>query len=110
MNARAKGLSYCREVKKILLENGYHVEGPGFAVLFFNGRSVPVHRDFFNLFDLMSYKDGQFWGHQVSDIHHKSEKIKAISEAGFQGWVWSRTKEGRKVKYRVFNGDMEITI
>jgi len=110
MNARAKGLSACREVKKILQDRGYRVDGPAYGVAFFGGRSVPIHRDFFGVLDLITYKDGQYWGHQVTDLSNKSKKIKALAEAGIQAWVWARTKEGRKIKYRVFFEDMEIEI
>ncbi len=108
MNARAKGLAACREVKKILQERGYKIDGPSYGIAFFGGRSVAVHRDFFDCLDLISYKDGQYWGHQVTDLSNKSKKIKALDEAGVQGWVWCRTKEKNKIKYRVFFGEIEL--
>ncbi len=109
MNARAKGLLACREVRKILESRGYLVEGPGFGVKWIpKFGSRPIHKDYFGVLDLISYKDGQYWGHQVTDLKNKSSKIKKMEEAGIQGWVWCRTKEKNKIKYRVFFGDMEI--
>ncbi len=111
MNARAKGLASCREVKKILQDRGYLVEGPGFGVIFIPGTGAkPIHKDYFGVLDLVSYKNGQYWGHQVTDLSNKSKKIKALEEVGIQGWVWCRTKKGRKIEYRVFLGDIEIPI
>ncbi len=109
MNNRAKGLAACREVKKILQEMGYKVDGPSYGIAFFGGKSVPIHRDFFGVLDLITYKDGQYWGHQVTDLNNKSKKVRALEEAGVKAWVWARTKENGKIKYRIFYENMEIT-
>ncbi len=108
MNARAKGLAACREVKKILQGMGYQVDGPSYGIAFFGGKSVAVHRDFFGCLDLISYKGGQYWGHQVTDLNNKSKKIKALAEANIEAWVWCRTKVKNKVQYRVFLRDIEL--
>lgn len=110
MNNRAKGLAACREVKKILVDMGYKVDGPSYGVAFFGGKSIPIHRDFFGVLDLISYKEEQYWGHQVTDLNNKSKKVKALDETGMKAWVWCRTKVKNKVVYRVFYGDMEIPI
>lgn len=109
-SARAKGLAWCREVKAILKERGYKIEGPGFGMVFVDGRTIPMHKDFFSCFDLISYKDGQFMGHQVTDAHNKAAHEHKMEEQGVQGWLWCRNKEGRKVYWRVFYQGMEIPI
>ncbi len=110
MNARAKGLSACREVKRILQKMGYKIDGPSYGIAFFGGRSVAVHKDFFDCLDLISYKDGQYWGHQVTDLNNKSSKVRNLDKLGIKAWVWCRGKEGRKIVYRVFSDGMEIPI
>lgn len=110
MNNRAKGLLACREVKKILIGMGYLVDGPAYGIAFFGGKSVPIHRDFFGCIDLISYKDRQYWGHQVTDLNNKSKKVRALEEAGIDAWVWCRGKVKNKVVYRVFFKDLEIPL
>ena len=110
MNNRAKGLSYCREVRKILEGMNYIVEGPGYKPLWTGKGMSAVHSDFFGVFDLISFNTSSpegFIFHQVSDISHKSEKIKAIQSNNMPGWVWCRVPS-RPVSYRVFivNGDV----
>jgi hypothetical protein len=100
-NNRTKGLIFCREVKKILEGIGHQVEGPGYTTAFFGGKTNAIHRDYFSIFDLISFFEGGYFFHQVSDLGHKSEKIKAIQAKGMPGWVWSRVSNGR-VFYRVF--------
>jgi hypothetical protein len=101
---RKKGISYVREVRKILEGMGHEVEGPGYATCFFNGRTQAVHKDYFSVFDLISWNRAEckFVGHQVSTLAHKAEKVKAIQKKGLHGWVWARYKDERKVGYRIF--------
>lgn len=101
-SSRSKGLGYVREVIKLLEGMNHAVEGPGYASKWFNGRVNVVHKDYFNLFDLISYCDGVYYLHQVSDLSHKAEKVKAIKEKHFPGWVWCRTSEAGRIKYRLF--------
>ncbi len=103
MNARQKGLSYCREVRKIIEALGHTVEGPGYATAFFNGRMSPIHRDYFGLWDLISYYQGQYLFHQVSTLSNKSSKIKAITGKQMPGWIWCRVDH--PVGYRIFKVD-----
>jgi hypothetical protein len=42
MNNRAKGLIFCREVKKILEAIGHQVEGPGYTTAFFGGKTNAI--------------------------------------------------------------------
>lgn len=109
-NARAKGLAACREVKKILQESGYKVEGPGYGIMFIEGKSIPVHKDYFGCLDLISYRRGEMLGHQVTDLNNKAAHLKKMEGAGIEGWVWCRTKNGRKVEWRVFYKGIEIPI
>ncbi len=102
-SSRAKGLDYVREVRKILEGIGHIVEGPGYGVAYFNARMNPIHKDFFGCFDLMSFNDGKYYGHQVSTQANKSTKIKTIQEANLPGWVWCRfTDEDGSVGYQVY--------
>lgn len=101
-NNRAKGLIFCREVKKILEAIGHQVEGPSYTTAFFGGKTNAIHRDYFSIFDLISFFEGGYFFHQVSALGHKSEKIKAIQAKRMPGWVWSRVSNG-KVFYRIFD-------
>ncbi len=101
-NRRKQGLNNVREVKKILEGIGHTVEGPGYGVAFYNHRMNPIHRDFFSVFDLMSYDGSKFIGHQVSTEVNKSAKIKAIQESNLPGWVWCRYSEDGTVGYKVY--------
>lgn len=101
MNTRQKGLFWVREVRKLLEGMNHVVEGPGYKTAFFNNRIQPVHSDYFGIFDLISFDGTHFIGHQVSDLSHKAEKVKAIQQKKMKGWVWSRVSNG-KVFYRIF--------
>jgi hypothetical protein len=110
MNKRQKGLYFVREVKKILEGIGHEVEGPGYKAVWMGNRSVVVHSDYFGIYDLISYCDGVYYFHQISDIHNKSAKIKAIQKKNHKGWVWSRfSAEDRRVGYRIFFVSDEVT-
>lgn len=102
MNARQKGLNFVHEVKRILEGMNHEVEGPGFASAFFNGRTNPIHRDYFSVFDLISFDGDHFLFHQVSSLSNKSTKIKAIQKKKMPGWVWCRFSKGGRVGYRIF--------
>ncbi len=106
---RAKGLGFVREVRKILEGIGHTVEGPGYGVAFYNHRMNPIHRDYWGIFDLMSYDGSQFIGHQVSTEAHKSEKIKAIQKSNLPGWVWCRYSEFGSVGYKVYEVGIIVT-
>lgn len=103
-SARAKGLDFCREVKGILKGIGHRVEGPGYGVAFFNKRQNPIHRDYWGVFDLMSFDGLSFIGHQVSTSENKSVKIKNLQSAGLPGWVWCRFRDddSGQVGYQVY--------
>lgn len=110
MNSRAKGLSFCNEVKKILEGVGHEVDGPFFKAKWFNGKTNPVHCDLFDVFDLCSHFKGDYYFHQVSTLDNKATKIKALQAKDLPGWVWCRVSNGR-VFYRIFivkpNKDIE---
>ena len=99
---RAKGLSFCREVRKILEGMNHIVEGPGYATAFFQGAVHPIHRDYFGLFDLISFYENKYYFHQVSTIKNKTTKIKAIQGMGMTGWVWCRVTEDNQTGYDIF--------
>jgi hypothetical protein len=101
-NARQKGLNFVHEVKRILEGMNHEVEGPGFASAYFNNRINPIHRDYFSVFDLISFDGDCFLFHQISTIKNKSAKVKAIQKKKMSGWVWCRFNESRKVGYRIF--------
>lgn len=105
-NPRAKGISYVREVRKVLEAMQHQVEGPGYGLAFFGKSPRPVHKDYFGVFDLVSFYDGHVYLHQVTDISHKAQKVKAIQEKKIPGWVWARCT-GHKIFYRIFSIDME---
>ena len=102
MNTRSKGLQRVREVRKMLEGMGHLVEGPGYAIAFFGGSMKPIHRDFFSIADLISYRwdDDRFILHQVTDLGHKTKHIKAIQEKDLSAWLWCKI-EG-KSGYRIF--------
>ena len=115
-SARSKGLNFTREVRRILEGIGHTVEGPGYGLAYYNAKMNPVHKDFFGVFDLISFDGKSYIGHQVSTETNKSAKIKAIQEAKLPGWVWCRfSDEDRGTGYevwRVFGDtveDSEIT-
>jgi len=111
---RAKGLQYVREVKEILYAQGCQVEGPmykirwipkkGASVYMEKGEIIPrqVHKDFFGVFDLISFrKDLGYIFHQVSIWEERSRKVKAILKVELRGWIWSRIKQGQRIAYDV---------
>jgi len=100
MNARAKGLQRVREVKKLLEGIGHCVEGPGYSVAFYQNRMNPIHRDYFGIADLISYHEGIFILHQVTDLHNKASHIKAIQESLLPCWLWCRIQGA--LDYRIF--------
>ncbi len=100
MNARQKGLNRVREVKKLLEGMGHTVEGPGYSVAFFGGSMKPIHRDYFGVADLISYKDWKLQLHQVTDLVNKAKHVKAIQGEKLSAWVWCKI-EG-KSGYRIF--------
>jgi hypothetical protein len=101
MNAREKGLTFCREVRKILEGIGHQVEGPGYGIAYYDNAMRPIHRDYFGVWDLCSYYQGSYFFHQVTTASNKSVKIQAIHDAKMYGWVWCRVSNGR-VFYRIF--------
>ena len=100
MNARSKGLQRVREVRKMLEGIGHLVEGPGYSVAFFGDRIQPIHRDYFSIADLISFRDGIFVLHQVTDLTNKGKHVKAIQQTGLSVWLWCKI-EG-KSGYRIF--------
>ena len=105
MNAREKGLSYVRQVKKILAEKGYKTEGPGYGVAFLDGTMRPIHRDYFGAFDLIAYRNGIFHGHQVSTLANKADKYKTFRQLGFPGFIWAKVpRHGFRVFWIDING------
>ena len=102
LNARAKGLGFCREVRKILEGMGHEVEGPGFKSVYFGGTIHAIHKDYFDVFDLISFYENRFTFHQVSTVSNKSTKIKAIQNKGMSGWTWCRVTEQNQTGFDVF--------
>ena len=73
------------------------------------GKVNAIHKDYFDIFDLISFDGKDFIGHQISTIENKAAKVRAIQNKGMKGWVWCRVSEiGRKVGYRIFLVDREI--
>ncbi len=101
MNNRQKGLHRVREVKKMLEGLGHVCEGPGYSIAFFDGQMRPIHRDYFGVGDLISYHEGQFILHQVTDLSHKSKHLKAIQNKGLIAWLWCKIDQHR-IGYRIF--------
>lgn len=107
-SARAKGLSYVREVKKILDSKGYRVEGPGYKPVWMGKGMRAVHSDYFGVFDLLAIRRGRIEGHQVSTLTNKATKIKAIQEGGLCGYVWCRiSKDDYRIWYVYQTGQVE---
>ena len=63
----------------------------------FGGKVIAIHQDYFGLFDLISFCDGRYYFHQISNLENKAAKVKAIQARKMSGWVWTRYDEGRKV-------------
>ena len=108
MNSRFKGLLWCAEVRRLLTQDGHVVDGPFFKSKFFTGRQMVVHQDIFGCWDLVSWKDGQFNFHQVTDMAHKSSHEKVIEASGMTGWLWCRTKVNNRIHYRIFMNGCEL--
>jgi len=100
MNTRQKGINQVRVVKKMLEGMGSIVEGPGYSVAFYGGSMSPIHRDYFGIADLISYRDGQFTLHQVTDLPNKAKHVKDIQKSGLPCWCWCKI-EGR-TGFRIF--------
>jgi hypothetical protein len=79
---------------------GAVVEGRGYALAFYGGSMKPIHRDYFGIADLISFRDGIFTLHQVTDLTNKGKHVKAIQEKGLSAWLWCKV-EG-KSGYRIF--------
>ena len=43
----------------------------------FGGKVIAIHQDFFGLFDLISFCDGRYYFHQISNLENKAAKVKA---------------------------------
>lgn len=102
ISARGKGLAFCREVRKILEAMGHQVEGPGYATAYFQGAIHAIHRDYFGIWDLISFYENVYYFHQVSTIENKTTKIKAIQQTKLPGWVWCRVTEDNQTGFDVF--------
>ncbi len=89
---RAKGMSYVREVRKILEAKGYRVEGPGQKVIYINKKPISMHKDYFDGFDLLSYRETYIKGHQITTIENKSSRAKKMRDLGLIGYLWCRVK------------------
>lgn len=107
-NSRLKGLLWCAEVRRILTEKGHIVDGPFFKAKWFGGRPRVIHEDIFGVWDLVSWTGGRYFFHQITDLAHKSQHEKKISEQGLHGYVWCRSKVNNRIKYRVFLNGCEI--
>jgi len=44
----------------------------------FGGKVIAIHQDYFGLFDLISFCDGRYYFHQISNLENKAAKVKAI--------------------------------
>lgn len=112
MNNRRKGLEMVKQVRKALEAMGHTVEGPGYKPLFVNGKMTVVHRDFFGVFDLISFSSkAKLRGHQVCSLENKQRNAKKVFESGIDGDLWCYVK-GTKgfTRYWVYsdNGEMRI--
>ena len=112
MQTRHKGLAFVQEVKVILQGLGNETEGPGFLIKhiakYIEGKKiiVPVqcHKDFFGVFDLISWHpEHGFAFHQVSIDEKRQEKINALIEKGVNGNVWGRCHQGNSIMYRIYH-------
>lgn len=102
MNSRSKGLKYVGEVKAILKRFGHETEGPAHNLMRLPSGFVPVHRDYFGIWDLISFDKLGYHFHQVTTDHNRAVKIGAILQKGMSGQVWGRCKEGNRVAYRTY--------
>ena len=97
------------EVRRILVGRGHLVSGPFFKAKWFGGRTQVIHEDIFGVWDLISWYQGEYHLHQVTDLNHKAEHEHKINELGMIGYIWCRTKQANRIKYRVFWGGIEVT-
>jgi len=89
MSNRSKGLLAVHKVKKILQTRGETVEGPGYKPMFFKGRMIAVHSDYFGAYDLMAFsKIRCLYGIQVCDYKQKQRNAKKIYDSGNDGDLW----------------------
>jgi len=51
----------------------------------FGGKVIAIHQDYFGLFDLISFCDGRYYFHQISNLENKAAKVKAIEAKNKQG-------------------------
>lgn len=109
--SRSKGLNFVREGKLILQRLGHLTEGPGYIIVhipkFIEGQKIMVpvqsHRDFFGVYDLISFHpEYGFAFHQFTTLDNKQTKINALIKKGMKGNVWCRCKENNKVMYRTW--------
>ena len=109
MNARSKGLQTVRRVKHYLEANSYVVEGPGYAVAFFQGSMKPIHRDYFGVFDLLSAsKTDVIRGHQICSIKNKARNQAKMQKAGISGYLWCKGGGPQCDKYWVGQDEVEF--
>jgi hypothetical protein len=101
-------LLWCAEVRRLLSARGHLVAGPFFKSKWFGGRQWVIHEDIFNCFDLISFYQGEYLLHQVTDLPHRAEHQTKIDKQGLRGYLWCRTKVGGRVKYRVFLNGCEL--
>lgn len=114
MNKRQKGLLKVRQVKSILEQCGQKVEGPGYKPIWTGKAMMAVHKDFFGVFDLMSYsKDTGIRGHQITNIADKMIHAKAIFASGLSGDLWCYINNRGFNRYMVYSsteGEMRIEL
>ena len=103
-SARAKGLLYRSEVRKILEARGAEVYTPPPRPKWIGTKQILVHDDIYGYGDLLSLKDGQLLLHQVTTLENKASHAKKIGSAPC--CLWCRLK-GKK-EYRVFFNGMEL--
>ena len=114
MNNRSRGLQTVRKVKAILQKRGETVEGPGYKPLFFKGKMIAVHSDYFGAFDLMAFsKIKCLYGIQVCDIKNKLRNAKKIYDIAGYGdlWCYMGMRKGfNKYLVTALNGEMHIEL
>ncbi len=98
---RKTGLKYVHEVKEILKNMGFMVEGPGYKVIWLPGKTpIQTHIDYFGLWDLISWsKDRGYEFHQITTYSHWTDRKKTINTAGMNGYIWGRTIVNGKIVY-----------
>ena len=94
-------------MRGILTKSGFKVEGPGYTTAWFDGRIQVIHKDYFDVGDLISFKDGRFILHQVTDLSHKAAHEKIIDSEGLPCILWCKTQD-RERRWRTFSAGREI--